>query len=379
MKSSTTKRAALIISALMLVSLLSMTAFAAGKPVKNELQGGIKHSESLKANILPRRENIKTEVPPAHGHELGEGADAAPAYGHEYEEGADAAPAYGHENEEGADAAPVRSHKHGEGTNVAPVRNHEHSERANAAPAYGHENGEGADVAPAYGYEYEEGADMAPVRSHKHGEGDDIAPVRSHKHGEGDDAAPVRNHKHGEGDDAAPVRNHERGERANAAPGHSHEYGEGVYTAPGCGVDGFWTFTCGICGNSYIETDEGSAAEHDYVLIDHKDAVDSEDGYDYFECSLCGVGYTVAIPAVGTDAGNAVTNITPAAYVEKLNGNQNKLFITVALEYEDGATEDIKWDGLIGNNASGVFNVGDYKVYIDTKGNTQIRACYIVK
>jgi hypothetical protein len=33
----------------------------------------------------------------------------------------------------------------------------------------------------------------------------------------------------------------------------------------------------------------------------------------------------------------------------------------------------------INNNAAGTYTVHEYKVYVDTKGNTQIRACYIVE
>jgi len=32
----------------------------------------------------------------------------------------------------------------------------------------------------------------------------------------------------------------------------------------------------------------------------------------------------------------------------------------------------------IANNSAGTYGVGGYKVYVDTKGNTQIRECYIV-
>ena len=47
--------------------------------------------------------------------------------------------------------------------------------------------------------------------------------------------------------------------------------------------------------------------------------------------------------------------------------------------YSNGETATIEWDGLISNNAAGTYAVGKYKVYVDTKGNDQIRECYIVK
>lgn len=75
---------------------------------------------------------------------------------------------------------------------------------------------------------------------------------------------------------------------------------------------------------------------------------------------------------------NLTTTATPSARVEQLNGNQNRLFITIVVQYSDGTSNTIEWNGLINNNAAGSYQVGSYRVYVDTKGNTQIRACYIV-
>jgi hypothetical protein len=69
---------------------------------------------------------------------------------------------------------------------------------------------------------------------------------------------------------------------------------------------------------------------------------------------------------------------TPSAVVEKLNGNQNKLTITVIEEYQKGFVKIVE-SFMINNNAAGTYTVGEHKVYVDTKGNTQIRECYIVK
>jgi len=68
----------------------------------------------------------------------------------------------------------------------------------------------------------------------------------------------------------------------------------------------------------------------------------------------------------------------PSAVVEKLTGNKNNLTITVIEKYADGITAKIEKTFSIDNNAAGTYVVGVYKVYVDTKGNTQIRACYIV-
>jgi len=69
----------------------------------------------------------------------------------------------------------------------------------------------------------------------------------------------------------------------------------------------------------------------------------------------------------------------PFAVVEKVVGNTNKLTITIIGTYSDGSSALIaEKTFVISNNAIGTYEVGDYNVYVDTKGNTQIRACYIV-
>ena len=72
-------------------------------------------------------------------------------------------------------------------------------------------------------------------------------------------------------------------------------------------------------------------------------------------------------------------DVTPYASVEKLNGNKNNLTITIIEDYAYGEIMEYTKTFSIDNNAAGTYAVGPYKVYVDTKGNTQIRACYIVK
>ncbi|MCL2173558.1 MAG: hypothetical protein FWB84_08010 [Candidatus Bathyarchaeota archaeon] len=74
-----------------------------------------------------------------------------------------------------------------------------------------------------------------------------------------------------------------------------------------------------------------------------------------------------------------VVSVSAAANVQWVNGPQNMLFITVTETLSDGTTRTIEWNGLINNNAAGAYNVGDYQVFVNTKGNTQIRECYIVE
>ena len=73
-----------------------------------------------------------------------------------------------------------------------------------------------------------------------------------------------------------------------------------------------------------------------------------------------------------------VSSATPSAVVEKQNGNKNNLEITLVEKYSDGSSKTITKTFSINNNAAATYEVGGYKIYVDTKGNTQIRACYIV-
>ena len=66
------------------------------------------------------------------------------------------------------------------------------------------------------------------------------------------------------------------------------------------------------------------------------------------------------------------------AYVEKIPGNQNRLTITVTELYPDGMENIITETFMIPNNAAGTYQVGGYSMYVDTKGNIQIRQVEIV-
>jgi uncharacterized repeat protein (TIGR02543 family) len=74
-----------------------------------------------------------------------------------------------------------------------------------------------------------------------------------------------------------------------------------------------------------------------------------------------------------------VLSATPSASVELLSGNQNNLTIKIIEELSDGNTNVISETFSISNNAADTYEVGTYQVYVDTKGNTQIRECYIVE
>jgi len=80
---------------------------------------------------------------------------------------------------------------------------------------------------------------------------------------------------------------------------------------------------------------------------------------------------------------NPVNTATVSAAVTKDKGNTNTLKIDITEPYFAFFANTIKTASLskiftINNNAAGTYKVGDYDVYVDTKGNDQIRACYIV-
>jgi hypothetical protein len=125
-----------------------------------------------------------------------------------------------------------------------------------------------------------------------------------------------------------------------------------------------------------------NATVHDTVMYDVV-ITPLKSGYQDLTLNfeICGVSAVKTI-ALTVDMGPVtpvVTGAVPSAYVEKLNGNQNRLYITVTETYSDGTMKNIEWNGLINNNTAGTYQVVSYKVYVDTKGNTQIRACYIVE
>jgi len=72
-------------------------------------------------------------------------------------------------------------------------------------------------------------------------------------------------------------------------------------------------------------------------------------------------------------------NVTPSAYVERVPGNRNNLTITITEFFSDGSTSETAETFSIENNSSGYFDVGIYRVFVSTRGNTQIREIYIVE
>jgi len=66
------------------------------------------------------------------------------------------------------------------------------------------------------------------------------------------------------------------------------------------------------------------------------------------------------------------------ASVYQYPGNKNDLTITVFEVWTDGVVFPVTQTITISNNAAGTYTVGPYKVYVNTKGNDQIRELYLV-
>ncbi|QIK70995.1 hypothetical protein G7070_00245 [Propioniciclava coleopterorum] len=69
---------------------------------------------------------------------------------------------------------------------------------------------------------------------------------------------------------------------------------------------------------------------------------------------------------------------TVTAVVTKLTGNRNEVTITVTDRDAAGATAVYSATVQIAKNSAGTFPVGPYQVFVDTKGNTQVREVRIV-
>jgi hypothetical protein len=115
--------------------------------------------------------------------------------------------------------------------------------------------------------------------------------------------------------------------------------------------------------------------------------------YDDVEAKIADVVYGLNIRQQGTVDGFTyaineamdgliladVEGAFPTAVVIKLNGNKNDLTVTVTEQLSNGKENSITKVFSIDNNAIGVYEVAGYKIYVDTKGNDQIRECYFVE
>ncbi len=80
-----------------------------------------------------------------------------------------------------------------------------------------------------------------------------------------------------------------------SATGHDYE---AVVTEPTCTQDGYTTYTCSNCGDTYT-ADETEALGHDYTFEVTKEATCTEAGVITYTCTRCGDTYTEEIEATG--------------------------------------------------------------------------------
>ena len=72
---------------------------------------------------------------------------------------------------------------------------------------------------------------------------------------------------------------------------HVHTYDDGVVTEPTCTADGYTTFTCTVCGESY--QDNKVEASHAYVGVVTEPTC-TEGGFTTYTCNICGDTYVAA-------------------------------------------------------------------------------------
>ena len=110
-------------------------------------------------------------------------------------------------------------------------------------------------------------------------------------------------------------------------------------------------------------------------LVEYKDVIGS-----YIRFQLKGEGgISWASPMLLERVESKLIDATPSAFVTRQNGNQNILTVRITETYECYRTVTYTETFMIRNNAEGLYQVGDYIVFVNTKGNDQIRAIYIVK
>lgn len=71
--------------------------------------------------------------------------------------------------------------------------------------------------------------------------------------------------------------------------------------------------------------------------------------------------------------------VAPSASVERSKGRLNELAITVTATSPQGVVQQHAATVKIANNAAGTYEVGPYRVYVDTVGNTRVRDIRIVE
>ena len=80
------------------------------------------------------------------------------------------------------------------------------------------------------------------------------------------------------------------------------------------------------------------------------------------------------------DSHDAIIIVARASVkVNRFSESHSELVIVITHEYLDKTEIIIEETFIINNNAAGRYNVGEYVIYVDIKGDNMIRACYIVR
>jgi len=106
----------------------------------------------------------------------------------------------------------------------------------------------------------------------------------------------------------------------NIIPAFGHKYTETV-TPPICEKDGFKTYTCEYCGDTYTEP-YGEASGHNYIEEVVKEPDCENEGEKVLTCEHCGDAYTIIIPALGHNYGDWIIDKEPT---EEEEGRRHKV------------------------------------------------------
>lgn len=156
-------------------------------------------------------------------------------------------------------------------------------------------------------------------------------------------------------------------------PAHVHSYGDWErVNDPTCSEEGLIQRKCD-CGNIESEAIQATG-NHDYQVVDHKDADCTEDGYDLKKCSVCGdEKKDNIVSAKGHDYGDwVVDQVADKDHIGKkhhdCNSCGNSQSVDDASEFfshdVSGAKQIIDYDGVARSDAN-VNGIADDESYGD--------------
>jgi hypothetical protein len=133
----------------------------------------------------------------------------------------------------------------------------------------------------------------------------------------------------------------------------------------------------GVVRNTFYFSNQFASFKNYGIIINEKDTeLNNENGsfYNINDGKIEGEGKFYGNDPIE----QTIKSVSVCARVTKLTGSKNLLTITVAETSHDGKVNVTDYDFMIENNAAGTYKAGAYNVYVNTKGNVQIRDCYLV-